>query len=339
MADFNLEEIFAANPITLDPGDMGYAVNNDDDSDAGYQYSQLMFNRYKLSVTISSNNLVVALVHEDGSAPSADRPLYFKIGDSLRSITAALSVTVNAGASTFNAGAAMLATLAQPFFVYLGWRAASSAVVIGISRIPYYSLYSDFNATPTNERYGAFSTAPASTDDVINIGYFEAINSGTASFNWSLPTLTSRNVKSYPIMHSNLMSYTQVWTNVTTWGTSTSQQAFYYLNRNSLIAHTELIVGTSPTITGDPTHLSIFGHPYSLLTNNSMVAGLARIRDNSVGSTTGIFAGLVLVNAGNVFFRPQSLTGSYLAQTVPSSAIPFTWAVDDTLGMDYRMLY
>ena len=145
----------------------------------------------KFTRTVSSNNLTVAIKAADGTDPSSTNPVYVMIGGTIRTITAALSVTVNAGAAsgagTFNLGAVEFATIEQDVFVYLGWKASSSAVFVGISRIPYGRVYSDFSATAANEKYIAVSSTPASTDEVENIGRFNITNSGTASYNWSVP--------------------------------------------------------------------------------------------------------------------------------------------------------
>lgn len=151
----------------------------------GHRLVEMGERNYKFVVTIASNNITVALKNLAGNDFSATDPLVVKIGNAWRIVTAALSVTVNAGASTFAAGATMFAAKNIDYFVYLGYRTASTAVVLGFSRIPWANLYSDFSGTSTNEKYGVFSTTPAATDEVINIGRFRAQNSGTASFNWS----------------------------------------------------------------------------------------------------------------------------------------------------------
>lgn len=141
-----------------------------------------------ISRTVSSNNLTVAIKDRAGSDFSAGNPMVHKIGSAPRSLAGALSVTVNAGTNTFAAGSVFLSGNPIDLFVYLGWRAASSTVFIVISRVPYAKTYADFSATATHEKYGAYSgSAPASTDEVENIGRVNAQNSGTASYNWSIP--------------------------------------------------------------------------------------------------------------------------------------------------------
>jgi hypothetical protein len=171
--------------------------------------------QYKITPTVASNNLTVALKHLDGTDPSTSRPLWFKIADSWRAVTGALSVTVNAGASSFAAGSAELATKAIDFFPFVGWRAASSAVVLGYSRIPYATLGSDFSGTATDPKYCAWSTAPAAGDDVVNIGRFEATLSAGAGYTWTVPTFTTANLVQHPIFETRLLNYIPTPTNIT----------------------------------------------------------------------------------------------------------------------------
>lgn len=172
----------------------------------------LTANTYKITPTVASNNLTVTITHADGSTPTSTRPLLFLINGQWRAATGALSLTKNAGTNWFNSGATAHATFAQNYFVYVGWRAASSAVVIGFARIPYARVFdgtgvAGFSTTTTAEKYGAFDTAPAATDDVVNIGRFTATLSATASFNWSIPTFTAENLIQYPIYESDFMTW------------------------------------------------------------------------------------------------------------------------------------
>jgi len=165
----------------------------------------------KLSVTVASNNLTIAVKTLAGSDPSATDPVYVLLGDVVRKITATLSVTVSAGTNTFNAGSNELKTLAVPFFVYLGYN-STDGVVIGPSRLAHCKQYSDFSTTATSERYCKISTITnaAAADPYRVVGYFEAVNSGSASYNWSAPA----NVLSEPIHFSNEMTWTPAHTNL-----------------------------------------------------------------------------------------------------------------------------
>jgi hypothetical protein len=105
MADKTISGWFASNPITLDPADVIPASENlaTTPVTGGFKAAQLMFNRYRLNVTVSSNDLIVEVVHEDGTAIYSDRPLYFKIGDTFRAVTTPLSITIPDGTNWFNA--------------------------------------------------------------------------------------------------------------------------------------------------------------------------------------------------------------------------------------------
>jgi hypothetical protein len=157
----------------------------------------------KIVPSVASNNLTVAIKGMDGNNPSSTNPVYVRIGDTIRSITAALSVTKNAGTNWFNAGSAELATKGIDYFVYLGYN-ATDGVVIGFSRIPYATLYSDFSTTSTNEKYCAISTITnaAAGDNYENIGRFAATLSAGAGYTWSVPTFTAANLIQRPIYES-----------------------------------------------------------------------------------------------------------------------------------------
>lgn len=162
----------------------------------------------KIVPSVTSNNLTVALKGMDGNDPSASNPIYVRIGDTVRTITSALSVTTNAGTNWCNAGATELATKEIDYFVYLGYN-ATDGTVIGFSRIPYATLYSDFSATSTNEKYCAISTITnaAAGDNYENVGRFAATLSAGAGYTWTVPTFTTTNLIQRPIYETRYLSY------------------------------------------------------------------------------------------------------------------------------------
>jgi len=141
----------------------------------------------QIVVSVASNNLTVAIKSIDGNNPSTTNPVYVRIGNTIRKITAALSVTKNAGTNWCNAGSAELATKLVNYFVYLGYN-ATDGVVIGFSRIPYARAYGDFSATSTLDRYAAISTitSAVSTDVYENVGRFSATLSAGAGYTWTI---------------------------------------------------------------------------------------------------------------------------------------------------------
>lgn len=167
----------------------------------------------KIVPSVASNNLTVAIKGMDGNDPSASNPVYIRIGSTIRSITAALSVTKNAGTNWFNAGSSELATKEIDYFVYIGYN-ATDGVVVGFSRIPYATLYGDFSATTTNEKYAAISTITnaAAGDDYIVVGRFPATLSAGAGYTWSVPTFTTKNLIQRPVFETRRLSWTPTYT-------------------------------------------------------------------------------------------------------------------------------
>jgi hypothetical protein len=161
----------------------------------------------KISVTVASNNLTVAVKTLADADPSASDPIKIRINGVVRTITAALSVTKNAGTNWCNAGGAELATKEIDYFVYLGYN-ATDGVTIGFSRIPYGNRYSDFSATTTNEKYCAISTITnaAAGDVYVNIGRFASILSAGAGYTWTVPTFTPTNLIQRPIFETRWLS-------------------------------------------------------------------------------------------------------------------------------------
>lgn len=162
----------------------------------------------KLSVTVVSNDLVVAIKTAAGTDPSATDPVYVNIGGSIRIITAALSVTAPDGTGWMNAGSTEFAAKEIDYFAYLGYN-ATDGVVIGFSRIPYALQYLDFNTTSTNERYAKISTITnaAANDPYVIIGRFAATLSAGAGYIWTVPTFTPRNLVQRPIYESRILTW------------------------------------------------------------------------------------------------------------------------------------
>lgn len=178
----------------------------------------------QISVSVASNNLTVAIKTLDNNTPSATNPVYIRIGNTVRSITAALSLTLNAGTNYFSKGADIFATNESDYFVYLVWNTNQTAVQLAISSTPGAVFYSDFSTTNTAWNYfaGSSGSAPASTDQAEVIGRFGAILGASASYNWSLPgTLVQIN---YPIFETRVFSYTN--------GSSGGGTFFYQQVRN-----------------------------------------------------------------------------------------------------------
>jgi len=166
----------------------------------------------KIKVTDTGSGIKLELVTLAGTDATASDVIYATIGGVVRTITAALSVTVADGANTFNAGSAELATKEIDCFAYLGYN-ATDGVTLGFGRIPGASQYSDFSVTATDEKYLAVSnrTTAAATDYYNVIGRFAATLSAGAGYTWSVPTFTATNLIQKPIYETRWLAMTSVW--------------------------------------------------------------------------------------------------------------------------------
>jgi hypothetical protein len=234
---------------------------------------------YKLSVTVVSNNITVAIQHPDGTNPSASRPLYFMIGSTVRPITDALSVTKNAGTQWFGLGT-NFADLEQDFFSYLVWNTgpATDIMDIAFGRISHGRVYSDFSATTTDEKYLAYGngTAPASTDSCIVIGRFAATLGAAASYNWSVPTFTNANLIMSGIYETRWLDWIPTYTGFSANPTTLAHK--YRLNSNNCtIIEREFTPGTSNATT------FTISLPFTAKTVTNMVwQATGTVRDNGV---------------------------------------------------------
>lgn len=193
----------------------------------------------KISVTVSANDLIVALKTIAGTDPSTTDPVYVRINGTVRKCTAALSKTLADGTNWFNAGGAELATKEVDYFVYLIWNTtpATDIVDLGFSRKPYFNVYSEASGTSTNESYLAFANAstPTSTDDMVNIGRFAATLSAGAGYTWTVPTFTNANLVQRPMFETRWLSYQPAYSasGSMTFTTVTTTKAVYQIRNNN----------------------------------------------------------------------------------------------------------
>lgn len=261
MADKTFTEWYASNPITIDPRDIFPLTENPDTTPetGAAKISQLMRDYYKISVTVSLNDLTVALKHLDGTDPSTERPLYFKIGDSVRAVTTATSFTLAYGTNWFNSGGTFLGTMEIDYFTYLVWDSNSSVVAITASRLPFGRTVNatDFSATTTNQAYLVNYSNFTVGDDLVNIGRFAATLSlsGTGHL-WTVPTFTSRNLVNRPTFETRKLSWNVTVANggITSGaGTPTTVTAscYYKISSDMVFVSVVVSVTTVGTATGN----------------------------------------------------------------------------------------
>jgi hypothetical protein len=177
--------------------------------------------------SVNSSNLTVAIKTLNGVDPSTTDVVYVRIGNTVRSITAALSVALAAGTNWFGKGSTALAAQESDFFVYLGYN-TTDGVTLGVSSHPAATKYSDFSVTNTAWKYAAISNIAhaAATDVYENIGRFSAILGVSATYLWTLPatqTIINRpTLQTRVFALSNGISYCQTGNQLQQWGPQTT---------------------------------------------------------------------------------------------------------------------
>lgn len=199
----------------------------------------------KIVPTVASNNLTVAIKTLQDTDPSVTNPVGIWIGNELRWITSALSVTANAGTNYLNIGGAELATREVDLFPYLQWNSTTNAVNLLYARIPYARLISDFVNSNTNEKGVVGIVNYNATDVVVNIGRFAATLSATASFNWSVPAFTNANLIQEPVYETRRLEYTPAISSSMGLAITAFQERSYIIQNNTLDIFVRLEMTTS----------------------------------------------------------------------------------------------
>ncbi len=332
MTDKTIAGWFASNPITLDPGDIFPATENTGGTPVtgAAKVSQLMFNRYKITPTVAANELTIAVTHEDGNNPSTDRPLYFKIGDTLRAVTAALLLSVPKGTNFFNAGSAELGGQLVPFFVYVVWDSNSSVVALTISRKAHYRVVASTMSTTTSENHIFNYSNFIDGNNLVNIGFFEATLSLAGGYLWSAPTYTTANLKSEPT-HS-----TEEYTYAPQWASSGTQPAIvngtiigkYSINGNQIFVNLRQTNGASTTY-GTGTYT--WSLPFTSKTITTYASnGSCQVYDNSA---TTFYIGRSSIGSNSAV----ATLATHGTTALVGPTVPITLATSDVL--DFANVY
>lgn len=270
----------------------------------------------KISVTDTGSGLTVAIKTLAGTDPSATDPVYCRIGDTIRTISAALSVTKADGTNWCNAGSSELATKEIDYFVYLGYN-ATDGVVIGFSRYPGANSYDDFSATTTNEKYCAISTITnaAATDYYEVVGRFAATLSAGAGYTWSVPTYTAKNLIQRPIYETRVLTWLPTYTG---WSSNTATGEYQVIGRNVFIkSWTPTGTSNAATATGSL--------PFTSADTGAVVA--CYVVDNSVGVGA---AGRYYNSSSNsmIFGKTINSDGGFTASGTKGIYVsPFTYEI------------
>ena len=292
----------------------------------------------KLSITVSTNDLTVALKTIAGTDPSALDPVYIRINGTVRKCTAALSKTLADGTNWFNSGSAELAAQEADYFVYAIWNTtpATDIMDLGFARVPFFNVYSEASATTTNEKYLAYAngSAPASTDDMVNIGRFAATLSAGAGYTWTVPTFTTTNLIQRPTFETRPLLWTPAWTNLTV-GDATVTYWYQRMGRR-LRGAVSLIAGASTSISGSVSHTMPFGRSSTYGATVNFPSWICRLFDATAAPAFQGIANMATTSA--VTITAQDASGTYLKQANISSTVPFTWTTSDQIAYDFDYL-
>lgn len=299
----------------------------------------------KIETSVASSDLTVAIKTLAGSDPSASSPVYCRIGNTVRSITSALSVTKNDATNWFGSGAAGLATQEIDYFVYLGYN-ATDGVVVGFARIPWARVYGDFSTTSTNDTYCAISTitTAASTDEYEVVGRFNAILSAGAGYTWSLPATSI--IINRPIHETRLLQYTpQVTASVTppTLGSGGNfEQVGLYRIHQKLVDIPSLSIvfgsGGGPAAGSGNYFIQLpISANVTLPVIGTNAMGEGRMVDQSTGFSGFVFPEIETATTVQPVYY-TSFTGA--AAGAMNAGAPWTWAASDSIyrgWMRYHM--
>lgn len=282
----------------------------------------------KIVPSVNSNNLTVALKTLSGDDPSASNPIYVRISDTVRTISAATSFTLNAGTNWFSAGSAELATQSVDYFAYLIWDSVNSIVKLTAARFPYGNAVSDFSSTSAAYNYGPNLSATGS-DDVEVIGRYAATLSAGAGYTWSVPTYNGYTLVQRPIWESRWLAYAPQPTNLTIGnGTITGAYKLDLYGEKVMVT----VVWGSTTSASSDTNFSV-PFPYNM---TAQVVGGAFFNDSGslyFGQVWSTTATTIQGICGNT-------TATYLSVLGVGPTTPFTWGSGDIqkLNADLRII-
>ena len=188
--------------------------------DAIYQFPRGTMLNGKISVTVASSNLTVAIKTLADATPSVTDPVYIRIGDTVRALTSALSGTADAGTNYMQMGDAGLATREIDLFVYVGYDTTTSSFTINVARVPYATIFAEINHVGAAELGSLFSN-PDDATPIEVVGRFAATLSAGAGYTWSVPTFTFKNLIQRPIYETRWLVWLPTYTGFSTAPTGT----------------------------------------------------------------------------------------------------------------------
>lgn len=157
----------------------------------------------KIVTSVTSGTLTVAIKTLAGNDPSANDPVYVRIGNTVRTISSALSISANTGTIWLNLSSLELQNQEVDLFVYLRWNSTDNTINIIFSRIPYAIKSNSFVVSSTDEKGLVSGGTFTGTDEVEVVGRFNAILSNTNQ--WSIPATSV--IINRPVFETRQLTY------------------------------------------------------------------------------------------------------------------------------------
>lgn len=163
-------------------------LNGDGELNAKLQAPQGFMVNGKIVTSVNAGTLTVAIKTLAGNDPSANDPVYVRIGNTVRTISSALSVSAVTGTNWLNLGSSELLNQEVDLFVYLRWNTVDNTVNVLFSRIPYAVRSNNFVVSSTDEKSLVSNGTFTGTDEVEVVGRFNTILTFSGSNQWAAPS-------------------------------------------------------------------------------------------------------------------------------------------------------
>ena len=279
----------------------------------------------KIVPSVASNNLTVALKTLAGTDPSATDPVYCRIGDTVRTVTNAVSCTANAASNWCNSGSAELATKEVDYFVYLAY--GGGAVGIGFSRRPYFNLWNQTTDGAGSDNQWVYSNQVGgasfgSTEVMEVVGRFAATLSAGAGYTWSVPTFTASNLIQRPIYETRWLSIGSISSGVTLG--AGSQTSYYQISGKKVNFAHGFILGAGGSATGT----IVLTLPLAVVTRTGYFAGSYAAYGRDGGTAT--YMGISTLGNGDTTIGSIGVPSSNNAW---DATHPFTWGNGDSVAI------
>lgn len=254
-----------------------------------YMLPEGVMHNGKLSVTVSSNDLIVALKTLAGNDPSSSDPIHVRLKGAVRTITSARSITLADGTNWFASGSSEFATKERDYFVYLAVRAADSSIALVVGALPDWADGNSVGTVSTGTYYGALSGGSSLTtgDYVHVIGRFAATLSAGAGYTWTVPSFTADNLVDRPIWNTRKLFYAPTYTASGSmgFGTLTNNEAIYVIDRQFV----DVWVGVTGTTSGSASNELRFTTPLAPVDDSTQFSINGYVQDSTNVAAWGGF--------------------------------------------------